>query len=75
MSLHGMRPPPRSVTSLESTSAAVLVPGGGELVLPTDNSMLQFWDVAREHHVDKLQVWDLRHHHMPAVIMPYWHCS
>lgn len=56
MSLHGMRPPPRSVTSLESTSAAVLAPGGGELVLPTDNSMLQFWDVAREHHVDKLQV-------------------
>ena len=56
MSIHGLRPPPRSVTPLQSTSAAVLAPGGGELVMPTDNSMLQFWDAAGDRHVDKLQV-------------------
>lgn len=56
VSIHGMRPPPRTVSALQSTSAAVLAPGGGELVMPTDNSMLQFWDAARDRHVDRLQV-------------------
>lgn len=56
MSIHGMRAPPSSVTPLESTSAAVLAPGGGELVMPTHNSMLQFWDAAQGQHVGKLQV-------------------
>ena len=56
VSIHGMRPAPRSVTPLQSTSAAVLAPGGGELVTPADNSMLQFWDAVRDQHVDKLQV-------------------
>lgn len=56
MSILGMRPPPRTVSALQSTSAAVLAPGGGELVLPTDNSMLQFWDAARDRHVNRLQV-------------------
>ncbi|KAL3140577.1 hypothetical protein ABBQ32_005152 [Trebouxia sp. C0010 RCD-2024] len=56
MSIHGMRGPPRGATPLQSTSAAVLVPGSGHLVMPTDNSMLQFWDAARDRHVAKLQV-------------------
>lgn len=56
VSILGMRPPPRTVSALQSTSAAVLAPGGGELVLPTDNSMLQFWDAARDRHVNRLQV-------------------
>ena len=31
-----------------------------EVVLPTDNVMLQSWDAARDSHVDKLQVSDRR---------------
>lgn len=56
VSVHGIRPAPRSLTPLQASSAAVLAPGGGELVLPADNSMLQFWDAARDCHVDRLQV-------------------
>ena len=56
VSIHGMRSAPRSVPAMQSAAAAVLVPGSSELVLPTDNSMLQFWDAARISHVDKLQV-------------------
>lgn len=56
VSIHGMRPAPHNLTPLQASSAAVLAPGGGELVLPADNSMLQFWDAARDCHVDRLQV-------------------
>ena len=56
VSIHGMRPAPRSVSAMQSSSAAVLAPGGGELVLPADNSLLQFWDAVRDCHVDRLQV-------------------
>ena len=56
VSIHGMRAAPRSVPAMQSAAAAVLVPGSSELVLPTDNSMLQFWDAARDIHMDKLQV-------------------
>ena len=56
VSIHGIRPAPRSLTPLQASSAALLAPGGGELVLPADNSMLQFWDAARDCHVDRLQV-------------------
>lgn len=55
-SVHGIRPAPRSLTPLRASSSAVLAPGGGELVLAADNSMLQFWDAARDCHVDRLQV-------------------
>ncbi|KAK9813012.1 hypothetical protein WJX72_007479 [[Myrmecia] bisecta] len=37
-------------------TTAVFIPGSGELVLPTDNSMLQFYDAAHDRHVGKLQV-------------------
>lgn len=56
VSIHGIRPAPRSLTPLQASSAALLAPGGGELVLSADNSMLQFWDAARDCHVDRLQV-------------------
>ena len=56
MCIHGMREAPRGVLPLESTSAAVLAPGSGNLVMPTENSVLQFWDAARDRHVAKLQV-------------------
>ncbi len=56
VSVHGMQPPPRSVSAMQSSSAAVLAGAAGHLVLPADNSLLQFWDVARDCHVHRLQV-------------------
>ncbi len=56
VSVHGLRPAPRSVSAMQSSSAAVLAGGGGHLVLPADNSLLQFWDAARDCHVHRLQV-------------------
>lgn len=69
VSIHGMRAPPRSVPSMQSAAATVLAPGSGHLVLPTDNSMLQFWDTTRDCHVDKLQV---RHQGRAAFVMEMW---
>ena len=54
--VHGMRPPPRSVSAMQSSSVAVLAGGAGHLVLPADNSLLQFWDAARDCHIHRLQV-------------------
>lgn len=56
VSVHGMRPPPRSVSATQSSSAAVLAGAAGHLVLPAHNSLLQFWDAARDCHVHHLQV-------------------
>ena len=56
VSVHGMGPPPRSVPAMQSASAAVLAGAGGHLVLPAHNSLLQFWDAARDCHVHSLQV-------------------
>ncbi|KAL0052292.1 hypothetical protein WJX82_011440 [Trebouxia sp. C0006] len=56
VSVHGMRPPPRSVSEMQSSSAAVLAGAAGHLVLPAHNSLLQFWDAARDCHVHRLQV-------------------
>ncbi len=56
VSVHGMRPPPRSVSAMQSSSAAVLAGAAGHLVLPAHNSLLQFWDAARDCHVHRLQV-------------------
>lgn len=56
VSVHGMQPPPRNVSAMQSSSAAVLTGAGGHLVLPAHNSLLQFWDAARGCHVHCQQV-------------------
>ncbi len=56
VSVHGMRLPPRSVSAMQSSSTAVLAGAAGHLVLPAHNSLLQFWDAARDCHVHRLQV-------------------
>ena len=59
MSIQGIRPPLwglRKPGLPSSSIAAAIAPGGGELVLPADNSLLQFWDAARDRHIDRLQV-------------------
>ena len=56
VSVHGMGAPPRSVPAMQSASAAVLAGAAGHLVLPAHNSLLQFWDAARDCHVHSLQV-------------------
>ncbi|KAF6265630.1 WD40-repeat-containing domain protein [Scenedesmus sp. NREL 46B-D3] len=67
-SVHGLRPPPPAAAlaaagygtccSAASSSPAgvVLQPGSGHLVLPAEHANLQFFDVARDRHVARLQV-------------------
>ncbi len=50
-SVHGVRPAPQS-----PSAAPTLQPGTGHLVLAGAHSMLQFYDAARDAHVNKLAV-------------------
>jgi hypothetical protein len=68
LSIHGLRPPPAAAAltaagygaccSAASSSPAgvVLQPGSGHLVLPAEHANLQFFDVARDRHIARLQV-------------------
>jgi hypothetical protein len=68
VSIHGLRPPPAAAAlaaagygaccSAASSSPAgiVLQPGSGHLVLPAEHANLQFFDIARDRHVARLQV-------------------
>jgi NET1-associated nuclear protein 1 (U3 small nucleolar RNA-associated protein 17) len=51
-SVYGVQPPPPGGLP----GAPALQPGSASLVLPAANAVLQFYDVARDQHVAKLQV-------------------
>ncbi|WIA14140.1 hypothetical protein OEZ85_002682 [Tetradesmus obliquus] len=68
LSIHGLRPPPAAAAlaaagygcccsaAASSPAGVVLQPGSGHLVLPAEHANLQFFDVARDRHVARLQV-------------------
>ncbi len=56
-SVHGLRP---RVAGTPSGTVAALVPGSGELALAGAGSVLQFYDAARDCHIDRLQASKLR---------------
>ena len=53
-SVLGLQPPPRTLG--HTPSAALLLPRGGELVLSAPNASLQFYNLAQDRHIDRLQV-------------------
>ena len=53
-SILGLQPPPRQLGN--TPSAALLLPGGGELVLAAPNACLQFYSLTHDRHIDRLQV-------------------
>ena len=56
-SILGLQPAPRSPDYPITPPAALLLPGGGELVLAAPNAFLQFYDLLHDRHIDRLQVW------------------
>ncbi|CAD7702025.1 unnamed protein product [Ostreobium quekettii] len=54
-SILGISPCPRGTDGCQSTAASVIQPGSGYLVVPTNNSVLQFYNVRRNKHVAYLQ--------------------
>lgn len=54
-SIFGLQPLPRGLAD-PSCSAALLLPGGGELVTAAPNASLQFYSLAQDRHIDRLQV-------------------
>ncbi|KAF8061314.1 ycf24 [Scenedesmus sp. PABB004] len=67
LSIHGLRPPPPAAplaaagygaacaAAASSPGGVVLAPRSGQLVLPADHAMLQWFDPARGRHVARLQ--------------------
>lgn len=57
-SVHGLRPEPVLAPGQPRPppgAAAALAPGSGALVVAGAHALLQFYDAARDRHVDKLQ--------------------
>lgn len=55
-SVHGLRPEPKSAPGQTRLApAAAVAPGSGALVVAGANALLQFYDVLRDRHIDKLQ--------------------
>lgn len=56
-SIHGLRRHPHKLPdqSLQQSAVAML-PGGGELVIAGDSTILQFYDASKDRHIDKIQV-------------------
>lgn len=56
-SVHGLRPEPKPAPGQPRLAppAAVVAPGSGALVVAGANALLQFYDVLRDRHIDKLQ--------------------
>lgn len=56
-SIHGLRRHPQKLPEqVIEQSAAAMLPGGGELVIAGDSTIIQFYDASRHRHLDKLQV-------------------
>lgn len=56
-SIHGMRRPPHKLPDRHiEQSAVAMLPGGGELVIASDSTILQFYDAHKDRHIDKVQV-------------------
>lgn len=56
-SIHGLRRHPQKLPDqVVEQSAAAMLPGGGELVIAGDSTIIQFYDASRHRHLDKLQV-------------------
>ncbi|KAK9818780.1 hypothetical protein WJX74_006596 [Apatococcus lobatus] len=55
-SIHGLRQMPNPLPVRGPFTPAVAVSGSGELVVPGDNALLQFFDPIHDRHIAKLQV-------------------
>ena len=56
-SIHGLRRHPHKLPDQTiEQSATAMLPGGGELVIAGDSTILQFYDASKDRHVDKIQV-------------------
>lgn len=56
-SIHGLRRHPHKLPDQSiQQSAVAMLPGGGELVIAGDSTILQFYDASKDRHIDKIQV-------------------
>ena len=56
-SIHGLRRHPHKLPDQSiDQSAVAMLPGGGELVIAGDSTILQFYDASKDRHIDKIQV-------------------
>ena len=55
-SVYGVRPAPTAASPTEANQGITLQPGSGYAVLPSAGAQLQFYDLARDCHIAKLQV-------------------
>ena len=55
-SIHGLRQMPRPLPVQGPFTPAVVAGATGELVVPGDNALLQFYDLVHDRHIAKLQV-------------------
>jgi NET1-associated nuclear protein 1 (U3 small nucleolar RNA-associated protein 17) len=56
LSVHGVRPPADGAPPAEASAGCCLQPGSGYLVLPGRGGSVQVYDVARDRHVERVQV-------------------